>query len=711
MQTSVFTPKVATEPKSRKTKGLLFLFAVMLLGALGGAGWWWFFGSKPRAVFSHPIAANSLGKSECWRVSDDEISFFAGGKFTLLDLKRREERWSVPVPLALAVDSVWQESVAKRFLKLQQRAAELAEQRGKLKGNSEVKAFNLEAAKYAAELASARADATRMTAQPRPVINAEGTPKKSEYVFGGDRAMADKLNPTQPEDETLRLARMAKRKEQIARQRTSLNALRTRADTRLKLQQLRDDEGKLQALEQEQKADEAAIAKKLEIAKSPAPNITRKPDYDSGYGNSDSPKFAVLGERLLLAEGARVIAYERSSGVVKANMQMPGPVLRMLETDDAVFIVAHAGPTIRYVAKVLPSGATQTFYAQVALEKPLFENREGLYEPVISESRNEFFGGGTLAMAEIRLVTKNIEARQAIKPGAEIAAEHAVQASAGGGMAEALSIMKVVENDKLRADSGGVERVDTSTYRVSVGRPFASGASIWIGEFAGRVQCFSTASLSLITGGTKLVALDPNNAKLWEATLAAPAVLGDDFQWDSASADPCFEQGDRLYFFDRAVLTAFSKATGEVLWRLPSVGIRKVVTDGAGNLYVHSANLPAESLTYLSEMNSCTEPVLMKVNPANGEILWIGEKYEDVWASGKDVYSKRTGKHGSDIEKAVFTPGAATARVKIYKLSTSTGMPRWEWFQTRHPEHIIAAGKTVAILYADELQVIHSTAL
>ena len=112
MQTSVFTPKVATEPKSRKTKGLLFLFAVMLLGALGGAGWWWFFGSKPRAVFSHPIAANSLGKSECWRVSDDEISFFAGGKFTLLDLKRREERWSVPVPLALAVDSVWQESEA-----------------------------------------------------------------------------------------------------------------------------------------------------------------------------------------------------------------------------------------------------------------------------------------------------------------------------------------------------------------------------------------------------------------------------------------------------------------------------------------------------------------------------------------------------------------------------------------------------------------------
>lgn len=710
MQTSVFKPKVTTEPKSRKTKGLLFLLAVMLLGGLGGTSWWWFFGSKPRVVFSHPIAANSFGESECWRVSDDEIAFFGGGKFTLLNLKRREERWSVPVPLALAVDSAWQQSVANRFLKLQQRAAELADQRGKLKGNSEVKAFNIEAAKYAAELASARADATRMSAQPRPVVNPTGTPKKAEFVFGGDRASVDKLNPVQTGDEAIRLARMTKRKEQIARQRTALNDLRTKADTRLKLQQLRDDEGKLQALEQEQKSDEAALAKKPEIAKLPAPKSEPESDYDYGYGIGGTPKFAVLGDRLWLAEGARVVGFDRSSGVVKANMQMPGPVMTMLETNDAVYTVAYVGPTIRYVVKISEDGATQTFYLPVAREKELFETREGLYEPTIAELRNEFFGAGTLAMAEIKLVAKKIEERQAIKPGAEKAAEDAVQSSVGGGVSEALSIMKVVENDKIRAERGGVERVDASTYRVSVRRPFAK-APTWTGDFTGRVQCFSTFSLSLVTGGTKLVALDANNTKLWEANLAAPAVLGDDYQWASASADPCFEQGDRLYFFDRAVLTAFSKATGEVLWRLPSVGIRKVVTDGAGFLYVHSENLPAESLTYLSEMNSCTEPVLMKVNPANGEILWIGEKYEDVWASGKDVYSKRTGKHGSDIEKAVFTPGAATARVKIYKLSTSTGKPRWEWFQTRHPEHVIAAGKTVAILYADELQVIHSTAL
>jgi hypothetical protein len=99
----------------------------------------------------------------------------------------------------------------------------------------------------------------------------------------------------------------------------------------------------------------------------------------------------------------------------------------------------------------------------------------------------------------------------------------------------------------------------------------------------------------------------------------------------------------------------------------------------------------------------------MRVNSADGKIAWQVEKYQDVWASGKDVYALRESQNPHDIEEQVFNRDKVIpARVKLYKLSRKNGSPLWEWFQPRRAQAVEAQGKSVALLFGDELQIIKS---
>jgi hypothetical protein len=46
--------------------------------------------------------------------------------------------------------------------------------------------------------------------------------------------------------------------------------------------------------------------------------------------------------------------------------------------------------------------------------------------------------------------------------------------------------------------------------------------------------------------------------------------------------------------------------------------------------------------------------------------------------------------------------------VKICKLSRGSGKPLWDWFQPRRPRAVEVQGKSVALLFGDELQIIRS---
>ena len=72
------------------------------------------------------------------------------------------------------------------------------------------------------------------------------------------------------------------------------------------------------------------------------------------------------------------------------------------------------------------------------------------------------------------------------------------------------------------------------------------------------------------------------------------------------------------------MLTAFDLATGNVRWRLPSVGIAGLFFDDKGMLYVNSTTASPENIKYSRQIDISqkTDAVFLKVDPKTGRILW-----------------------------------------------------------------------------------------
>ena len=147
-------------------------------------------------------------------------------------------------------------------------------------------------------------------------------------------------------------------------------------------------------------------------------------------------------------------------------------------------------------------------------------------------------------------------------------------------------------------------------------------------------------TVDLIVAGTNLFAFDKSNKKLWDARLTFPVSA----EYDSRP--PCLETGGALYFADKGMLTRFDPATGNVRWRLPSVGISAVQADDRGKLYLDTTTLRPETIQYSQQINLREKDlrVIMQVDPATGSIVWHSDfpgSSFNCLVSGKFLYSTR----------------------------------------------------------------------
>jgi hypothetical protein len=701
------------EPKPRNWTGWIIFLLIVLL--LGGGFWYYFFGQKPRMVLSVPLAKQEgEERNGLWPVGNGELLLLGNGEVKLVNVADRAVKWTAKLPPAPAVDRAWRAAVNARFVRLQQWADELTTKRANLKTPKDTKAFNDEAAKYQAELTAVR---TELGRRPSPSAAPAAPPKPAAPVVAAKKEPepepAEKLKPIASPEVQLLEQRIQRRTVKLAEMERNIAIKKAAAKTEIQMSVVHDEEARFTALTAEQKAEQEALAKLQGTFKPPVAADDEgedEEDVDSFFVDSCAPYGGTVGGAVWIVDGEHMVSFDRATGAVKSDVALAGPALRAWTHGGELCVVASAGDEARQITRITATAGPVSLYAPAGKVESAFGAMEDSgIKPNVQSLRTEF--GGPLFRADIRLVEKKLIFRDAIKPGSEQALTDTISGSAAHSLDELQAVAKLMSNDAKVLTGETKEWIDDSTYELTLRRPFDPSAPEWKGAVKGRVDFFATPSYDLVAAGTKLLAFDHVNKKLWEATLGAPvAPRADD---DEKPTETCLESEGRLYFADGAFLTAFEAATGRVLWRVPSIGIQKVQVDGDGNVYVQTLNLATESLTYvLDESFQAIDPLTLKINPDDGKIVWKAEKYQDLWVSGSDVYVLRESRNPTDIENQVFDPSKVPeARVKIYKLSRRNGESIWEWFQARRPRAVHADRKNVGILFGDELQFIHSIAL
>lgn len=341
------------------------------------------------------------------------------------------------------------------------------------------------------------------------------------------------------------------------------------------------------------------------------------------------------------------------------------------------------------------------------LEDAMAEDKASgdLFDPVRGRI---VMAGGKFIQLSARAVEKRIVERQAMKaPPKKSALDGEVTQSA------TLALANEMANESVRERTGGVIREDMSRYEVTLKRLGADSAD-WVGEVVGPPDFFALQTVNVLVAGKTLLVFDQSNRRLWESQLGFGVGqvedVDDEFFGAGANA-PAVEHGKDLYFRDEGMLTCFDLATGNVRWRLPSVGVKHVLFDDKGMLYAETTSASAEKLKYALQVDvgRKVHPLIIKVDPANGKLLWVSENNGKLaHVAGNLVYTLEwQGGVETGEENPYGIPGAyVPPHVRIRRLSPKTGKVAWEHYQRRGPLDVRFNGNTIEVLFRKEFQVL-----
>jgi hypothetical protein len=456
------------------------------------------------------------------------------------------------------------------------------------------------------------------------------------------------------------------------------------------------------------------------------------------------------GRDVWVASGDKVIRYDWQTGQVTQEVPVGGRIQLFFPGASAIAAVARSGQGRQISVRIdLASGEVQReevpSHTVAKTEKPpvtpgrappanpqlgsgpaaikaaravqLLANRplppetdedEARIDEPFDRSRSEVIGGsGGLVQVTVKLLEKKTVTVQAMKdPPKKSALEGDVSA------ASTISVVNETLNEWQRERTGGVEREDVSRYQVTLQRLLQPGAAEWSGEVVGPPDLFPLPTVNVLIAGKSMLVFDKANRKAWDSKLAYP--VGKHFDWGEGSilgedadlTSPCVERDGTLFVVDQGMLTAFDLASGNVRWRLPSVGTSGLLFDDRGMIYLNTTDAEQERLKYVQQINieSKTRQLILKVDPQSGKILWrqrnIGRLAK---ATGKFLYAVEWA--GGDDGGRVRA-GSMPAHVRIHRLDPRTGHVVWQHYQAREPLALDFDRKSILILFKKEMQVL-----
>lgn len=430
----------------------------------------------------------------------------------------------------------------------------------------------------------------------------------------------------------------------------------------------------------------------------------------------------------------RLARYDRQTGGRKEEIVFKPHITRVSHDENGILAVSMPDKDHRILTQIaLPAGTVQTEEIDLSppkpkqtgdkSKKPVATPTRKVAAPVIAQSpapdgadstegdfgagffadRDHFIAAGVnVAELNVKLLERKVEVHEAMKAkGKSVLDSGQVTASQG------LEVAQEMMNESQRDRTGGKSEEDVSRYQVTLHRWLAKGVADWTGEVIGPPALFPLKTVDIVAGGRSILVVDKNNKKLWEAKLTYPLESHShyDLEFGTGSSATCLETGKILYFADQGMLTCFDLDTGNVRWRLTSVGISKIQLDDRGNIYLTTTSASPDSIQYSQQVNlmNRVEPVLLKVDPATGKVLWKVQKLgETVMLSGKYVYA---GKESSSVALLRLEEGP-DLHYNFYRLNPSNGHEVWNYFQTKPGAKAEVNQNWILLEFPNEIQVL-----
>ena len=310
-----------------------------------------------------------------------------------------------------------------------------------------------------------------------------------------------------------------------------------------------------------------------------------------------------------------------------------------------------------------------------------------------------------------RLLEQKTIARAAMKaPTAKSVLEGPVNVT------QTAEVANEILNDMQRERGGETIEEDVSRYLVTLRRPGAREG--WSGEVIGSPGLFPLQTVNVVGAKKTLIVFDKANKKLWQNTLNYD-LAADHAAFDELTAaygqGPCVERKDALYVFDQGVLTGFDLKSGNVRWRVPSVGITGLFFDDEGMMYVNSTTASPENIKFSHQIdiNQKAVSVVLKINPDKGKILWSAQLGGLVnYVSGKYIYMVQSfaPEEEEDNPYRQETGFESSPYLRIKRLNPRNGHQKWEYFQQRAPMDVQFEKNVIRLVFKKEVQVLKTLA-
>jgi hypothetical protein len=283
--------------------------------------------------------------------------------------------------------------------------------------------------------------------------------------------------------------------------------------------------------------------------------------------------------------------------------------------------------------------------------------------------------------------------------------------------AKTTEVANEIVNEMQRNAGGGQVTENQSRYQVTVHLPNAAGTPDWTGEVVGAPQLYVLKTVNVVAAGRSVVVLDKSNQKMWGAALTYPVTTGSLESFSRASSPygegPCVEHGGALYVFDQAVLSSFELASGNVRWRLPSVGVVGLFFDAQNNVYINTTTGNPDDIKYSRQIDFSRrkEAVFSKVDAQTGKTLWSAKPGGFVsYVSGKFIYAIESfdpNPTDADILDDTISSLQKPAYLRIARLRPSDGKMMWEYYdRDRCPVYWHFDDNSIELIFKREVQVL-----